>query len=214
MRRLLRWSEVVLVAAVVTLPFKAGGCGTTACITVTPAQLVGGACPSAADALKRFSDPNCPGAIFNVEGTGTLDGNFCCYTVDTQTTNEEEGCGIGVGGSFAVGGNGGSTGFTSTTGFGGGLGSTTGVGGAGGGISFDGGSCTTCDEVLNGSMAITLCMGVSSLLASVEACACSGECTQLCEANICIGQGADMECSSCIAAASACAAALAACQEN
>ncbi len=133
MRRALRWSEVVVAVAVAALPFKAGGCGTTACITVTPAQLVNGACPGPAAALARFSDPNCPSTISNVDGAGTLDGNFCCYPVDTQNDGEAIECGEGVGGgSFGVGVGG--TSF-SGGGFGGG---TFGAGGFGGG-TFSGG---------------------------------------------------------------------------
>jgi hypothetical protein len=145
MRLLRRWSEIVVVAAVVVLPFKAGGCGTTACITVTPAQLVNGACPGPTAAMARFSDPDCPGAIYNVDSAGTLDGNFCCYTVETQSDSAPSGCDFGAGGGDV----GGSSGFTSvsSSGFGGGFGGGGGfgfgggfdTGGFGGGIVFDSG---------------------------------------------------------------------------
>jgi hypothetical protein len=157
MHLLRRWSEVVVIAVVAVLPFKVGGCGTTACITVTPAQLTNGACPAPEVALARLSDPNCPSTITNVDGAGTLDGNLCCYSVDTQNDDEEPPCpdetgaggfsfsGVG-GGVFGGGGfGGGSIGFGGGgSGFGGDFGVTSstgsgGFGGFGGSSEADGG---------------------------------------------------------------------------
>lgn len=137
-----------MAVAVAALPFKAGGCGSTACITVTPAQLVGGACPSASTALMRFG--NGCGTIYEVNGAGSLDGNFCCYSVQTQSGDQTDSlgiCGNGVGGgvtmgsvtvsssfsSAGVGGTGGIGPFSGSGGF-------TGTGGNGGASTFpDGG---------------------------------------------------------------------------
>ena len=221
MRRALRLSEFVVLVAVVALPLKAGGCGSSACITVTPAQLVGGACPSAAAARSRLVVQSCPVTITDVSGPGTLDGNLCCYPVVTQSQNNGfDICGFGAGGSvtstgFGVGG-GGFPGPTST-GFGGS--STVGVGGAGGGIFADAGDCTTCFAALvDGADPSLICSGSTAELDNLAACVCgdAGECTGVCGPSLCAGQPIASPCSGCLQSSTnvTCTDAVSVCMQN
>jgi len=210
MRRPLRWSEIVVVAAVAVLPFKVGACGTTACITVTPAQLVNGACPSAAVAQARFSDPNCPGTITAVDGSGTLDGNLCCYSVETQNSNDLP---LSLGECSGVGGGGNGVGGSSTD-----VVSSSGFGGAGGGIP-DAGSCATCLDVINGAPPSTLCPGAEPFLDDMVTCICadgglSGECQASCGDTLCEGAITSTDCADCLASGATCMGAVNVCESN
>lgn len=126
--------QVGVGVAVLLLPLKIGGCGNTACITVTSAQLAqnAGACPSPAAALMLFSgspteDPVAPavcqqgGGVSSVDGPGSFDGpELCCYPVDLMDNGGEEACGTS-GESVAVG----SGVFSGSSGGGGDVGSST-----------------------------------------------------------------------------------------
>ena len=189
-----RGSKIVVAAVALALPFKAGGCGSTACITVTAAQLVNGACPSSSEAQARFSDPNCPGAITSVDSAGTLDGNLCCYSVTTAGNTEVE-C-AGTGGSFGDGSF--STEESSSTGI-----------GAGGGTS----SCPgTCQAALNGAPFDTVCDGALMALMSLQMCACNAACMTSCDPTLCVGNAPDTGCLSCMQ--TNCATQLSACHDS
>jgi hypothetical protein len=124
----LRLSQIGVLVAVVLLPFKIGGCGHTACLTVTAKDLAmnNGACPSVGDAQTRFAGDgmtspfgvtqSCElgGGVAVVDGPGELDGELCCYPVDLADNSGEEACGTGsegvseVSAAVGVSGNGGS----------------------------------------------------------------------------------------------------------
>jgi hypothetical protein len=192
MRVTYRWSVLVVTVFTLTLPFKAGGCGHTACITVTPSQLQGGACPEPAGAQARF--PACTGPV--VEGPGILDNDLCCYPVTPPDNNAP--ClddGVGGAGGFGVGGD------TSTGGFGG-------AGGLGGAPSGP-----TCDDALEGAAPFTQVTGTSlSHLMSLEQCACAGSCLMICDPTLCVGNAPDNGCLSCLL--SNCSTQLMACEES
>src|SRR5580704_17003959 len=126
-----RRSEIVVMLFALALPFKAGGCGTTTCITLTQQQVMSGMCPSQAAAQMRVTVTDNSTCSFNstvtiLDGEGVLDGELCCYPSSKQG---------GVNGCFGGGFGGGVT-FTTSTGFGGGT--TTGV-------------CAPCNNSLQGA---------------------------------------------------------------
>jgi hypothetical protein len=101
-----RWSRGVILGVALLLPFKAGGCGRTACITVDPDQFGAGTCPLPSDADSRFG--GCVSEVSKVDGTGVRDGNLCCYPVVmdghvagdcnvVDTVDAGQGAGIGSG---------------------------------------------------------------------------------------------------------------------
>ncbi len=106
MRARFHWAQIGVGVAILLLPLKIGGCGKTACITVTSGQLAknGGACPSQAEALGFFTgtagsssfgnQEGCgQGAVTQVDGAGELDGDLCCYPVDLSGNSGESFCG-------------------------------------------------------------------------------------------------------------------------
>ncbi len=185
----LRSSRLMVTLFAVALPFKAGGCGRTACITVTPSQLQGGACPGAAAAQPRFTGTDCQGPT--VLGDGVLDDGLCCYPVEFQNGGLDCGGGDGAGASasaVAVG-----------------IGVTTGS--AGGSIPG-----VTCNDALDGAP-FTQVTGVSAAdLMSLEMCACEGACLMTCDPTLCVGNAPDTGCLSCLL--SNCPSQLHACQEH
>jgi hypothetical protein len=192
-----RGSRIVLAVAALALPLKAGGCGTsTACITVTSAQLLNGTCPSAQVAQNRFSDPDCPGSIVSVDSDGTLDDNLCCYSVTSESGNSEIDCGStgdGIGGDTSF--------ESSSTGFGGGD-------GTGGGQTFG----NTCQDALNGAPVSSLSPASKMVLMSLQTCACNGTCMTSCDPTLCLSNAPDTGCLSCLQ--TSCSAQLTACHEG
>jgi hypothetical protein len=189
-----------VVLFVAALPIKTGGCGRTACITVSASQLVNGACPSAAVAQARFADTTCgSGAITSVDGAGSLDDGFCCYPVTEGDGNPNGPVECGVGGGMGV---------TTGTGFFGNGGSITGFGGSGGS-----GTCSTCSAALSGAVPFgQVCAGPSTLLDALEVCACSATCGSACNPTLCVKNAPDDGCASCLQLA--CPSQLAACRTN
>jgi hypothetical protein len=193
-----RWSGLVVAVFALALPFKAGGCGQTACITVTPSQLKSGACPGLAAAQARF--PPCTGPT--VEGPGILDDDLCCYPVahlDNSTACVDNGAGGAAG--FGMGGD------TSCGGF-------CGVGGSGGSGGFGGAvGASTCDDALQGQTPFTQVTGSSlSHLMSLEQCGCAGSCLMVCDPTLCVGNAPDNGCLICLL--SNCSTQLMACKES
>jgi hypothetical protein len=185
-----RWSEIMVLVAVVALPLKAGGCGSSACITVTPAQLAGGACPSM-DVAKARLVATCPASIVDVSGPGTLDGNLCCYPVDTRSQNTGfDPCALGDLGDLGVGGSG------------------TGSGGVP--------VCSTCLAALNGVDPSQLCPGAESFFEDVVSCFCAaGEtCAGVCADSLCGGTAVLGACTSCVESSTQCAAVVGTCENN
>ena len=192
MRAKPRLTDAVLIAlGLLALPAKTTGCGHTACITVTAAQIAqsGGMCPSANAAMARFMDPNCPDTdITAVDGPGVLDGELCCYPVEQNTSGPQVFCGFdttGVGGGFGVGQGGSSNLVATGVGGCGGCGcSGGGCGTVGGGSGFGGAStvtgdfdagCASCNAWLSGASASSLCPSAQALEQEVVLCACQGE---------------------------------------
>lgn len=197
MNLLSRASRIALALTALALPLKASGCGRTACITVTAAQLVNGSCPSAAAAQARFSDPGCSGNVESVDSDGALSGSLCCYSVTLQDSgNESFDC--GTGGSF------GDTSFEASTG--------TGFGGDGVGGGSSCGTGVTCQDALDGVPFMQVCSDSLQLLMTLQMCACNGGCMSICDPNLCIGNAPDSGCFSCLQ--TSCANELAACQQD
>jgi hypothetical protein len=201
-RRLYGIGVLVFVAA---LPLKTGGCGNTACITVTADQLAqaSGACPSPAEAQQRLpSNQGCEASSTSVTvtGDGDLDGTVCCYPVNMNTTdNGDVSCfeGSGEGGSSnSFNGEGGSVSVGPGMSF-------ASSSAAGGGVSqglFDGG-CTSCAAVLADGVSPTgFCtMTAQAAFNDLANCACGGPCSTSCPATFCTGVlGADSQCQSCL----------------
>jgi hypothetical protein len=186
-----RRSEIVVMLFALALPFKAGGCGTTTCITVTPAQLQSGTCPSQMAAQMRVTDPSMcffGATVTMIEGDGVLDGQLCCYPSSKQ--NASNGCIIGMGGGVT-------TGFADTgTGFGG----NTTVG------------CANCNNVLQGAPFDQICQDQSKVnLQALEMCGCN-KCTSVCDPTLCTGNKPDDGCMGCLL--SSCATELMTCQSS
>jgi hypothetical protein len=202
MRLSSRWSNALLLAAVVILPLKSGGCGRTACITLTQAQLANtaGMCPDAMTAQSRLVDTvDCSGPVASVDGPGDLsDGNLCCYPVTLTDSNASEDCGSGVGGGFS----GEVSVSSSVSGIGG-------FGGAGGGLPS---MCATCPEALTGAPFNDVCSAEQPLLSALQICACNGTCMSLCDPTLCVGNQPDNGCLSCLQ--TSCNAQLMACQQG
>jgi hypothetical protein len=175
-----RGTRIVLAVTALALPMKATGCGRSACITVTQAQLLNGSCPSRQTAQSRFSGPDCPGSVTSVDSDGTLDGNLCCYAVTTDD-NGETSCGEGGSSGDVFEGEE----ESSSTGFGG---ST--------------GACGTCQEVLNGAPfnSTMMCSDSLAALQALQTCACNGTCMAACDPNLCISNAPDVGCLSCLQA--------------
>jgi hypothetical protein len=180
----LRSSRLVVTLFAAALPLKVGGCGRTACITVTPSQLQGGACPAPAAAQPRFASENCQG--LTVLGNGVLDDELCCYPVEAQNSgfNCFEGDGSIASAGVAVG-----------------------AGGAGGAM-FE----VTCNDALNGAPFTKVTGSSAADLMSLEMCACQGACLMTCDPTLCIGNAPDNGCLSCLL--SHCPSQLQACQES
>jgi hypothetical protein len=186
-----RRSEIVVMLFALALPFKAGGCGSTTCITVTQADLQNGECPSQMVAQMRVTDPNMcffGSTMTMIEGDGVLDGQLCCYPSSKQSSNG--GCFIGMGGGV-------STGFgTATTGFGGST--TTGF--------------ATCNSALQGAPFDQVTEPQSKAdLETLEMCGCN-KCTSVCDPTLCTGNKPDDGCMGCLL--SSCATELTACQQH
>jgi hypothetical protein len=183
-----RRAEIVVILVALALPFKAGGCGTTTCITLSQAQIKSGTCPSAEEAQARVADPSmCSfGATSTtIEGEGVLDGELCCYPSTKQ-----------VGGGCFGGGVGG--GFTMSSAFGG-SGAVTGGPPPG---------CAPCRNALNGTPFDQVC---STDLQNLEMCGCTA-CTAACDPTLCIGNAPDDGCLGCLQ--TSCTSQLTACQQN
>jgi hypothetical protein len=217
--RMRRLYGIGLVLFVVALPFKTGGCGNTACLTVTAVQLAqnNGTCPAATAASQLITGQACNSV--SLEGPGELDGMLCCYPVNDSTNGSCIEDGVG---SF-------STGDALPPGDGEGeveeASASTGCGpccGTGGCSSGTGGSCATClDVLLNGVVPPSLCDGISlTAFEELETCACTSgaSCAQACGMSLCDGmqQPPDAGCVTCLgnSATSGCAAAVMNCQQN
>jgi hypothetical protein len=192
-----RRSEIVVMLVALALPFKAGGCGTTTCLSLTQQQIMSGMCPTQLEAQKRVTDPNgnCSNdaTITTIEGEGVLDGELCCYPSSKQSP--------GFGGCVIMGfpgpGGGTTTGFGTSTGFGAGM----------------TGPCVTCNSALQGMAPFnTVCQGQSQQdLMSLEMCACT-TCDVVCSTTLCPGNAPSDGCMGCLQ--TSCSAQLMACQQN
>ena len=218
-RRLYGIGVVLFVSA---LPLKVGGCGDTACFTVTNDQLTNGQCPSIQMAQARFMGNGCPtNNSITVKGNGELDGTLCCYPVDQQDQqNFEAPCPIqgGIGGdSSSVGDNGagaGGPGVGPGGTFAAGVTATVAVGVT---SSATGGPCATCSQVLNGSASSSALCGGNAVIAFKElaSCACTGVCANACQANLCDSSPTTPFCVSCLASAmGGCGGQLMSCEGN
>jgi hypothetical protein len=203
MRSKWRLSEILVVFVALALPFKAGGCGRTACITVSASQLQSGMCPSADKAMSRFDSAACDGLappVASVDGPGAIDGDLCCYPVTESSDNAEFGspaCGVGGSPSTNV-----SVGV--------GVSTSVGVGvGVGGNTTASG--CVSCKTALQGAPFSQVCQGpASDALQALRACACASNCTAQCDATLCFGNLPDNACQTCVN--SACSSELMTCQ--
>jgi len=171
MRLRISWSSAAVAGAMILLPFKAGGCGRSACFTFSKASHDAmGSCPSAADAMARFNGPCGSGAISAVQGDGAFDGEFCCYDV-VQDDSFAGDCFGGFGGGVDVGG----------------------VGGVGGSPP-----CITCGVAASEGVFAPLCGGLSqSLWSDLQSCGCD-LCADACSQSICIDLPVDMSCAPCL----------------
>jgi hypothetical protein len=230
--RNLRLMGVAIGAVVAVLPLSSGACGNTACLVYSQAQYTANnGCPAASTALASFSSPDCPGAVTQVLGAGSYDGEYCCYPV-TQQDSQNQGCSFGGDG---LGGFGGSAGF-------GGAGGVAcaaegdacatedeccaslicnqnnqcAVFGAGGGGA--GGGCSSCNTELAalGSDASQLCGSAAPLWDSLISCSCNGgTCSAACAPTFCAGTSPDTGCTSCLDdTTTGCGQALAACMSD
>jgi hypothetical protein len=196
-----RRSEILVMVAALALPFKAGGCGRTSCLTLSKAQIQSGICPSQSEAAARINGPNNCGfnsTTTTIEGDGTLDGELCCYPVSEQTVNTI--CGFGAGGSP-----GGTTGFGGET-------TSTATGFVGTGGSMPG--CAPCNAALQGTPFDLVC-GLSMArtdLQNLEMCGCGNTCMSVCDQTLCIGNKPSDGCMSCLQ--SGCLTQLVTCQNN
>jgi hypothetical protein len=198
-----RGSELVLAVVALALPFKATGCGRTACFTVTSTQLVGGACPDVMVAEGRLQGSPCTsqGQITSVDGPGTLDNGLCCYPVTFGDSNSIDLPCVGAGGA-------------NTT-----VAVSTGIVGVGAsGTTSTGPSCVTCNAFLAG-MSGPLCNNNAPMPTALTAevalrtCACTaGSCETECAPTLCgVGNAPDDACRACVL--QACATEVAACNK-
>lgn len=171
MRARLSGAFLAAVLAMALLPFKAGGCGKTACITFSADEYAAaGRCPSAEEVM-RFWHQNCGMEIRAVDGEGTHDAELCCYPVTENAGDDAPGCVGGFGGGFG------------------------GFGGFGGSSS-----CIRCaDQVAHASLDVSgLCFFSIDLWTDLESCACAS-CGAPCELNLCQGTTPTSECLDCAA---------------
>jgi hypothetical protein len=211
-RRSLVASGLLVPLALAAITLRTTACGHTACITVTSAQLVNGACPDPSTALGRFGDLACGNnTVSSVDGPGSFDDGLCCYPVTNDgpgLNSDEPPC--GAGGDTVIG-MGGST--VDTGGFGGAGGST--ASGLGGDIGT-GGNCNvapTCKELLTGEVPFgRACGPAKSLLDELEACGCASNCTSQCDPTLCMANAPDDGCIGCLQ--QQCPSQLTACQKN
>jgi hypothetical protein len=218
-----------VVLFVAALPFKTGGCGNTACMTVTATDLAqaNGVCPSPDVASQRISGQAC--TTVTITGNGELDGALCCYPVQESTGGScdfvagETGTGTGV--VFPGGGGAGPpvgevvASASAGTGC---VGPCCGAGGSGCGGAISAG-CSTCGAVLaSGAATNVLCNPALPALAELQGCACASgsACQAACSVSLCLSNGSitppDPGCQQCLlsSATSGCAAAVANCQMN
>lgn len=188
-----RGSRLVLTVFALALPFKAAGCGRTACITVTASQLQNGACPMPNAAQARFSSALCPGPT--VEGPGILDDGLCCYPVEVADSSVNcatlSGTGVGA--------------FAASASASGGFGGTGGTGGSSG---------STCAEALKGAPFTQVTGTAHTNLTNLEMCACGSgsDCAMICDQDLCIGNAPANGCTNCLL--STCSMQLLVCQES
>jgi hypothetical protein len=203
---LLPYSVGVCAALALCMPLLSSGCGTTACLQLDAQTAAKGVCPSSQAALKRFSDPNCPG-ISSVDSEGSLDGSLCCYSVSKQSSQFGS---DPFGGGCVSPGVGGGGGFTST----GGVGGTAGFSATGGA----GGACGTCVELTQGvNIDISqLCPAGASALMDLTGCVCSPNtaCDPSCIDSLCQGLAFDQSCLSCLFGDNTCMAQFQECEAN
>jgi hypothetical protein len=198
-----RGAELLLVAVALVLPFKAMGCGRTACFTVTSADLKNGACPDVMAAAARLEGPACAGQanIASVDGAGTLDNGLCCYPVTFGDTNPAF-VPCGAGGSFTV-----TTGISVES-------AMVGVGASSSISTMTGTFCVKCKEFLAG-MSGPLCSGFAlTNEVAVQNCACTAtSCQTDCDQTLCgPGNAPDDACRACLL--QGCAMEVTACQGN
>jgi len=192
-----RPSGILVAIFALALPFKAGGCGRTACFTVTAAQLDHGACPSQDVASGRLVNAGCNGNIVSVDGAGALDGNLCCYPVTEQDP--------GFNGPTPPCGFGGDVPATTGT-----FPGTTGMGGFGGTGGTTTTPCVSCAMALQGAPFGQVCNPTD--LSDLRVCACASKCTSACDPTVCFGNAPDNVCLTCME--TACASQLAVCKQN
>jgi hypothetical protein len=191
-----RRSEILVAVIALAVPVEAGGCGRTACITVSAAQLPSGMCPSTDMARARFDADSCFGAspVASVDGPGAIDGDLCCYPVTEGSSDNGAVPTCGVGGNEGVG-----VGFGVSTS--GGFGGTTTIG------------CAPCRSALQGAPFSQVCQGpASEALQQLRACACASNCTTQCDNTLCFGNMPDNACLTCVN--SACGGALMLCERS
>jgi hypothetical protein len=197
-----RGSELVLAVVALALPFKATGCGRTACFTVTSAQLVNGACPDVMVAEGRLQGTPCTpqDQITSVDGPGTLDNGLCCYPVTFGGSNANALPCAGVGGSNSA------------------VAVTAGMVGVGASGTTTGPSCVSCSDFLAGTSG-PLCNTNAPLLTALSTevdlrnCACTAaSCETDCAPTLCgVGNAPDDACRACLL--QACATEVDACKQ-